>query len=310
MEKKIVWPDGKRFAFTIFDDPDSQSLSDARAVYKFLKDLNLRTTIGVWTLEPGAARRNSPGETCENPEYLAWARSMQDAGFEIGLHHVAPGSMTRDEIIVGLDAFREHFGSDPLTMANHYNADAIYWGEKRLDGWVRAAYRIATRGSTRNRFFGDQSGHESFWGDLCQQRVRYCRNFVFRELNTLKACPQMPYHDPARPYVNEWFASAEASNLTRFLDTVTEASIDRLEAEGGAAILYTHFGHGYVKSGTVDERFRTLVTRIARKDGWFVPVGTLLKFLARNGNGETITAGQRGALSRRWLMSKLLHGTS
>jgi peptidoglycan/xylan/chitin deacetylase (PgdA/CDA1 family) len=306
----IAWPEGKRFAFTIFEDPDGLPLSASREVYSFLSDLGFRTTVGVWTVEPGEARRNSLGETCEHPEYRAWMQELQRRGFEIGLHSVAPASLTRDEIVEGLARFRAHFGGDPVTMANHYNADAMYWGPARLNGLSRALYNAVTLGRQLGRFHGEREGHPSFWGDLCRSHVRYCRNFVFRELNTLKACPMMPYHDPDRPYVNQWYASAEASNLTRFLERVTEDSIERLEDEGGAAIIYTHFGHQYFDSGSLDPRFKAIMTRLAQKNGWFVPVKTLLGFLETQGRGQTISRAARDRMARRWLWAKLRHGTS
>ena len=130
---RVTWPEGKNFAFTIFDDPDTQTLDQCRAVYRFLSDHGFRTTMGVWTIEPGAARRNSGGETCANPAYRAWAQHLQSQGFEIGFHNAAPATLSRDEILSGLDAFQEYFGADPLTMANHYNGDAMYWGPARLE---------------------------------------------------------------------------------------------------------------------------------------------------------------------------------
>jgi len=306
----IIWPEGKRFAFTIFEDPDALTLSQSREIYSFLADLGFRTTAGVWTIEPGPDRRNSLGETCQNPAYRAWMQELQRRGFEIGLHSVAPASLTRAEIEAGLDAFREFFGADPVSMANHYNADAMYWGPARLNGASRALYQAVTLGRQANRFAGEKPGHPSFWGDLCRQRIRYCRNFVFRELNTLKACPMMPYHDPDRPFVNYWYASAEASNLPRFLERVTEASTDTLEEEGGAAIIYTHFGHGYHDGVALDARFKAMMTRLARKDGWFVPVKTLLGHLEGSGNGQPISRGERDRMARRWLWAKMRHGTS
>ena len=42
------WPDGKRFAFTIFDDTDRQNLNNVPAVYDFFHDLGLGTTKSVW----------------------------------------------------------------------------------------------------------------------------------------------------------------------------------------------------------------------------------------------------------------------
>jgi hypothetical protein len=308
--KRISWPGGKQFAFTIFEDPDALTIEQSRETYGFLAEQGFRTTAGVWTLDPGDARRNSPGITCDNAEYRGWMQELQAAGFEIGLHSVAPGSLTRPEIEVGLARFREYFGGDPVTMANHYNADAMYWGPARLTGINRALYSAATRGASAGRFFGECDGHESFWGDLCRQHIRYCRNFVFRELNTLKACPVMPYHDPDRPYVNFWYASAEASNLPRFLERTTDEAVDRLEEEGGAAILYTHFGHGYHESGSLDARFKRIMTRVAKKNGWFVPVSVLLRYLETQGNGQPIARKLRGQMERRWLWAKLRHGTS
>ena len=46
----MIWPGGKSFAFTIFDDPDSQTLEAGREVYALLADLGFRTTKGVWPI--------------------------------------------------------------------------------------------------------------------------------------------------------------------------------------------------------------------------------------------------------------------
>ncbi|MFL6415021.1 MAG: hypothetical protein ACJ74Y_05060, partial [Bryobacteraceae bacterium] len=78
------------------------------------------------------------------------------------------------------DAFREYFGHFPRSMANHYNEEAIYWGSARVGGWRRLVYNLTTRWTNEGRFFGDVPGHRAFWGDVCQQRIQYCRNFAFR----------------------------------------------------------------------------------------------------------------------------------
>ena len=62
MIPKIVWPEGRQFAFTVFDDPDGVTEESRQWVYPFLADLGFRTSIAVWPL--GALReRNSNGET-------------------------------------------------------------------------------------------------------------------------------------------------------------------------------------------------------------------------------------------------------
>src|SRR4051812_29252433 len=195
------WPEGKSFAFTIFDDPDAQLLKHSREVYALLDDLGLRTTKGVWPSGP-VREPNSPGDTCSNKPYREHVAALQERGFEVGYHNNAPHSSTREEIIAGLDAFREYFGHDPASMANHYNRDAIYWGPARLSGWRKSVYSLLKFRPKGRQHSGHVEGDESFWGDICRSRIRYCRNFVFREINTLAACEFMPYHDPRRPFVN------------------------------------------------------------------------------------------------------------
>jgi hypothetical protein len=307
---KILWPDGKTFAFTIFDDPDAQRLDDGQVIYSLLSDWGFRTTKAVWPLGP-VREPNSGGDTCADPLYLQEAIRLVARGFEIGYHNATLHSSTRDETIKALDAFRQHFGHDPAVMANHYNEEAMYWGVDRISGrGSRAIYNLATLGRNRSRYFGHVEGHPCFWGDFCRLRVRYCRGFVFSDFNTLRVCPWMPYHDPARPYVNAWYAASEGSNLARFLHTMTEVNQDRLEAEGGACIIYTHFGHGFVQDGVVSQRFRELMNRLSRKNGWFVPVGVLLDYLRQKQNESTISPANRARLERHWVWEKLFRGTS
>src|ERR1041385_2008787 len=120
-------------------------------------------------------------------------------------------------------------------------------------------------------FTGHVPGSAEFWGDLCQQQIRYVRNFVFSEINTLKVCPWMPYHDPLRPFVNLWYASSEGAQAPQFLETIREENQERLEEERGCCIMYTHFGLGYYRDGRLAPRFVELMTRLAKRNGWFVP---------------------------------------
>jgi hypothetical protein len=306
---RIEWPDGREFAFTVFDDPDAQSYETTRIVYSFLADIGLRTTVAVWPL--GVRREvNSGGETCANPEYRQFLSELQTRGFEIAFHHAFPHSARREETIEALDTFRQYFGAFPRSMANHYNEEAIYWGSARVGGWRRFLYNLTTRWKNEGRFFGHVPGHRAFWGDICHERIQYCRNFVFSDINTLAATPFMPYSDPVRPYVNEWFSSSEGHQAPSFIKTLSERNQDKLQAERGASIMYTHFGHGFVRNGQLNPEFRRLMERIAKKPGWFVPVSTLLEFLKAK-NGTTVLDGRvRRSLETRWLWEKLFRGTS
>lgn len=304
----VAWPLG-RFAFTVFDDPDGQSLETSRLVYGLLSDMGFQTTIAVWPLGPRRLA-NSGGETCANPAYLDHLRTLQDKGFEIAWHLATPHTSSREETMEGLDKFRQLFGHDPDSMANHYNGEALYWGPARLGGLSRSVYSLMTGYSSANRYFGHVAGHPYFWGDLCRERIRYCRNFVFSNINTLTSCPWMPYEDPARPWVNRWFAASEGADGTAFRRLLSEANQDQLEEEGGASIVYTHFGHGFVENGKLNSTFVRLMERLRLKSGWFVPVNKLLDYLSEKKCVCILDTHQRRSLERRWLIQKLLRGTS
>jgi hypothetical protein len=306
-----VWPAGKRFAFTIFDDPDAQTLEQNRLIYSFLADLGLSTTIGVWPAAP-ASNANSGGETCANPEYRDHMLQLQSKGFEIGYHNAGPQDSRREETIQALEDFRSWFGSYPASMANHYNAEALYWADARISGLQRAIYLLAQRANRLRasyQFTGHVPESEYFWGDIAARTIRYCRNFVFRDINTLRACPQMPYHDPDRAYVPLWYASSDGNRCSAFLETVSEANQDRLEEEGGGCIMYVHFGHGFVENGRLNTRFAELMKRLSRKPGWFAPVTPTLDHLAAQGRGKALSRAERARLERAWLWLKLRGGT-
>jgi len=306
----IRWPDGKRFALTVFDDPDSQPLDESRMIYGFLRELGFRTTIGVWPSGP-YRQGNSRSESCANPLYREHVRQLQKAGFEIGFHGAALSTSTREKTREALDLFREYFGASPSTMSNHFdNDEGIYFGAARLSGLRRLLYQLATAHQRPKRYSGHLPGDPLFWGDLCQERIRYCRNFVFTDINTLRRCPEMPYYDPRRPYVRAWYASSEGADAGKFLATLADANLDRLEREGGACIMYTHFGKGYVQGGSLTPAFRDVMQRLSRRNGWFVPVSTILDHIVAQRGEHILSDGERARLEWAWLSEKLLRGTA
>jgi hypothetical protein len=308
MQPRITWPDGKSFAFTVFDDTDRETLENAPHVYDFLYDLGFRTTKSVWPLE-GKDQPLVGGATCADPGYLEWVKQLQSQGFEIALHNVTFHTSSREETRRGIDQFREFFGHNPSSMANHTGCrEGIYWGSSRLTGLHALIYNVLNRYRGHGIYQGHVEGSPLFWGDVCQQTIQYVRNFVFSEINTLKACPHMPYHDPKRPYVNYWFSSSEGHDVDAFVRTVSERNQDLLETEGGACIMYTHFGKGFYADGRLDGRFRALMERMSTKNGWYVPVTTLLDYLMRQRGPHQLSDRERRRLERKWLLHKILTG--
>ncbi|MFO1438455.1 MAG: hypothetical protein U1F81_09035 [Verrucomicrobiaceae bacterium] len=307
---QIQWPEGKKFAFTIFDDTDASTVANSSPVYALLRDLGFRTTKSVWALEAEQPPVVVGGASCAEPDYRAWALQLQAEGFEIGFHNVCCHHSKRERTLEGLRRFEEIFGHAPRSMANHTGCrENLYWGEDRVSGWRRWVYRAATLGR-KARFLGHVQGDEHFWGDACRERIRYVRNFVFPDINTLRACPWMPYHDTLRPWVNQWYASSEGGVLDSFLRTVSEENQDRLEAEGGACIMYAHLGKFFRKDGVVSPRFRQLMERLAAKGGWFAPVSAVLDHITAQRGEHVLTPRERAALENKWLWHKLRHGES
>lgn len=311
MSERIVWPDGKSFAFTIFDDTDLGTVENLAPVYDLFLNSGIRSTKSVWVLPGTEPPALNGGETCDNPEYLKWVLGLQKAGVEIGWHNATFHSSRRPETLEGMKRFNEMFGHYPRSMANHtVNKEGIYWGEQRLGGWRRATYNVMTKGKGRGHYEGHLPGSEYFWGDLCKSHIKYVRNFVMGDINTLKTCPWMPYVDPARPYVNAFFASSEGGDVGDFCKTISEENQDRLEAEGGCCIMYAHCGMGFWQDGAVNPKLKALVQRLSRKNGWFAPVTDVLDHIKSQRGLTTLNMLSRTNLECRWLSHKVRVGAS
>jgi hypothetical protein len=305
VDARIPWPEGRDFAFTMFDDTDFAEMPDIREVYALLADLGIFTTKSVWPIR-GTKEPLIGGATCEQEDYLDWALDLQRQGFEIALHNVAYSTSERGETLRGFDRFKGLFGHDPYTLANHAsNREGIYWGNHRLTGLHQSVYNALTRNRRNDRFEGHIAESPLFWGDICKSRVGYVRNFVYGDVNTLKNCPYMPYVDPDRPYVNAWFASSEGPRADILVQTLDRKNVERLAREGGACVIYTHLGQDCCVNGKLHSGFRRVMTELSKMNGWFVPVHRFLDYLVEVKGLHVLTGRQRKRLERRWLWDKV-----
>ncbi len=273
------YPVGKEFAFTILDDTDDATVANVRPIYELLADLGFRTTKTVWPLAcPEGSPNFFAAETLADPSYREFVRDLKAQGFEITWHGATMESSDRARTSAGLEQFRSEFGAYPIIHPNHAtNRENIYWGWKRYNTLpVRTLARIADRHPS---FEGDEETSRFFWGDLCRRHLRYVRNFTFYEVNTLRADAEMPYTLRDTKYVNRWFSTSDAADVSEFLTLFNTDRIDRLREEGGVCILSTHLGKGYVRNGLVDPGVRKLLEYIAAQPAWLVPTGEILSHL-------------------------------
>jgi len=300
-------PDGRRFAFTVFDDTDDATLSNVRPVYDLLGDLGFRTTKSVWVYAPRGPFR---GACLQDPNHVAWLRELLARGFEIGLHNVGDGRFTRQEILRGLEVFRETLGRYPSCHSNHVsNPDNIYWLQDRFEWPVRQIYgaffRLTGRGSPVS--LGSDPSSDLYWGDAAKKHLRYIRNLTFNGINTLRFDPRMPY--PVRRKAscsNLWFSSSDGHTVQEMNELLKPEHVDALEEEGGVCIVYTHFAFGFVGAdGKVDPVFRRRMEYLAGRPGWYVPVTPLLDHLGAGRDTEDPGYPYRLGRNLLWLKDRI-----
>lgn len=277
----LKFPNNKKFIFTIIDDTDDAELEKIKPVYDILYNAGLRTTKTIWVY-PVRDLKYSKGDSLQNKNYLDFVKELISRGFEIGLHNVGSGNYERNEIVNGLEEYKQLLGDYPNIHVNHsYNKDNIYCGPKRFS----FPFNVIVKNlySKYSQFEGDIPTSNFFWGDIHKKIIKYSRNYEIDDINTLKVNPFMPYRDKAyEKYCNYWYSSTFAPNQWVFNKIVTKKNIDRLESEGGVCILYTHLGY-YFKNGVVDEGFTKMIEYIrSKKTCLFLTVSETLDFIKSN----------------------------
>lgn len=303
----MKWPDGKRFAFTIVDDTDAGTLETVKPIYDFLCDRGFRTTKTVWPLRPMEAAPLG-GETLEDPRWRAWILELARRGFEIAYHGVTDHASPRARSEQALAYWDSVVGTPPRLYASHSGQkEAMYWGPARFTPSLRLPFTLANRYLQRDvAFFGEIEDSPYFWGDLCRDRIEYVRNFTFEDINTLACDPAMPWHDPAKPFVNYWFSSSDGFDGDKFCRLIDERNQDHLRDEGGACIVYTHFAYKFWDGERLAPEFVRLMTRLASLDGWFVPASELLDHLRTAPTWRArVTPLHLERLQWRWLADNL-----
>ena len=122
------FPDGKRFAFTVFDDTDNSTVQNVGPVYQLLDELGMRTTKSVWAL-PNVPGARFSGSNLHDRDYLEWVVGLQSKGFEIALHNVRNSDSPRDIVEHGFAEFEK-----PSRSATTYPRESLQQPGKHLLG--------------------------------------------------------------------------------------------------------------------------------------------------------------------------------
>lgn len=267
------------FYFTIIDDTDDATYENILPVYNLLYRYKIFITKTIWVYPP--KDKTSKGDSLQRLKYLNFIKELKEKGFEIGLHNVGSGDYTRDEILKGIEEFKNKLGEYPKIHVNHsYNKDSIYGGYKRFNLPISALIRKMYK-QYSGAFHGEEPKSRYFWGDKHKEIIQFSRNHEFDEINTIKCDPYMPYIDPKRSkYANYWYSATFAPNQWVYNKIVNKKNIERLDKENGACILFTHLGY-FMQNGKVDKGFiESLEILSDNENGVYKPVSNVLDEIA------------------------------
>lgn len=242
---KLSWlPDSFEAAVAITDDPDNSSFSKFKSIYDFLMEINFPTTRAMWVYTKSEFTGTPHLEIdftaplLTDPQCLQYCKKLHGKGFEICLHGASCGNNKRQRTLDALNFLAENIKPSPVFICHSKNAENLYWDTKTANLWFE---KKMLQLYTKNQCFGEVSGTEYFWGDVCQKQIDFIRLYRTRSVNTLAFNPSMPYHDFSKPLVNYWFSATKGYIPFLF----TKNNIDLLCEQNGASILYQYM-HRYV----------------------------------------------------------------
>lgn len=293
----LEYPTGAEFAFTILDDTDDTTVANGRPVYDLLCKLGLRTTKTVWAFDTPPENRGPyfAGETLSSAKYIAWVHELAENNFEIAFHNATMGSSLRQDTIRALDLINNEFGQQVRLHCNHgQNRENLHWGTDRYSSPViRNILDLYYKLRSYPKYEGDKPESPYYWSDVADEQLSYIRAFTFRQLNCAKILPGRPFRDPAKQHGPLFFNTADASDISVFNKFVNIASIDKLRAQKGWAIVSTHLGKGFYRKNRLDPEFKRSMEYLATLPGWFVPASQLLDFISAEEGSQEISTVKR-----------------
>jgi hypothetical protein len=304
------YPENKAFAFTILDDTDDTTEKNARPIYELLHKLGILTTKTVWALDtpPEYQGPYFAAETMQLTSYFEWVKELECNGFEIAFHNASMGTSTRDKTIQAIKFLNDNLENEIVLHCNHgQNLENLYWGRQRYTGYILSTLEhIMGIFSSGPAFQGHIENSKYFWGDIAQQKMKFVRGFAFNKLDCAIIPPGRPYHDIRKPYIRQWFNTADAPNVNSFKSLLNRKSIDSLRESGGWCIVSTHFGKGFCSNGKVDPEVEAILRYIVSLPGWYVPVSTLLQHLTNTLGFHNISVIEREYMEIKHIIDRII----
>ncbi|GLI51895.1 hypothetical protein TSYNTROOL_19810 [Tepidanaerobacter syntrophicus] len=179
-------------------------------------------------------------------------------------------------------------------------------GKRKVSIFLRSIIKLAYW--KKRAFHGSNTESKYFWGDICKEKIKYIRNYTFNDINTLKIDPLMPYIDKSKEqYSNYWFSLSDGHTIEEFNALLSKENIDKLEDEGGACIVYTHFASNFVDNqGRLNKDFVKNIKYLSSKNCWFIPASTLLDYLLSQKQKHYASKMYLMKLDFKWVFDRII----
>jgi peptidoglycan/xylan/chitin deacetylase (PgdA/CDA1 family) len=274
------FPNGHHFGFTIVHDADNAYSRRLAPIARVLDDLRMRVTFTVfvhWATGEGPdlfARERAEdeffgphGTAIVNGGELAFYQDLARRGHEIGMHTASSRSDTREATAQAFEDFRATFGAYPRTYVEHWTAEnkETLMNEGAIKGGPYYVVDILQRQDCWVWIDGPDALPES----------RYFYDLIASNGSPFVKDSQAKYGlDKVFMRSGEW----RPSDGDGFLKWYTPERIDRMQADHGLALVYTHFEKNWIDRQTREMRadIRERLAYIASKDGWFAPAADIL----------------------------------
>lgn len=307
MKEKIIYPENKDFAFTIFDDTDVSTLGNIQPIYDYLYSLGILTTKSVWPLAGNQTNSDFAGShTLQDRDYTDYIKELSARGYEIAFHGASMESNTREDTLAGLEHFNNILGFYPRSYACHAgNKENMYWGKDRFHYRLfRLLYELLNR-KRSTCYSGSKEGSPYYWADICYKHFDYVRIFTYNHINLLNVSQCLPYSAKTLPFVKSCFFTSDVDNVEEFNEFLCVRNQKKLEEKRGVCIVSTHFGKGFVKNGELHQETKALLLKLSRRNGWFVPVCDILNFLKGRKDDNSIGGFDLFMLEFKWFLNSL-----
>ena len=307
--RTTMLPDGKRFAFTVFDDTDSATLENVRGVYALLAELGFRTTKSCWVVDGDRSKASFPatpaivpstGSGCWNFRHRA-SRSAGTGRPGTACPASRPLPPWKSSSVVRL---LSQDGRQPHGVAGGHVLGRIASFGRPFRPVPAADLRAESGKVPRPR-----PGRRPFLGRPMQGADHVLPQF---RLPGHQHVEGLPLHAVSRcgPPAGELLVCVV--QRPRYSRPSTAACRRRTRIgwrrrEGSASCTRTSPSDS--RRRPARPALRGAHAPPGQKNGWFVPVHVVLDHLREAGGRHQITLAERSRLERKWLFEKVRIGT-